>query len=132
MRSISFMLTKRQFLDRSKTVTRRLGWWDVKPGQRLRAVEKSMGLAKGQRQVGLGVIEIKSTRAEILNTIDQSEVIREGFPDLTPEQFVEFFVRSAACAPDATVNRIEFTILETWGEPRWMNPEVAESFHLSS
>jgi hypothetical protein len=39
-RNISFFLTKRQFLDRSKDVTRRLGWNWVKPGDVLCGIEK--------------------------------------------------------------------------------------------
>ena len=32
MRNISFALTKQQFLDRTKTVTRRLGWKNLEVG----------------------------------------------------------------------------------------------------
>ena len=40
MRNISFMLTTQQFRNRTKTVTRRMGWWNLKPGDILMGVEK--------------------------------------------------------------------------------------------
>ncbi len=47
MRNISFSLTERQFMDKSKTVTRRLGWKFLKPGDRLMGCRKCMGLKPG-------------------------------------------------------------------------------------
>ena len=47
MRLMSFALTTRQFLAHEKTVTRRLGWEFLKPGDRVCGVEKGMGLKKG-------------------------------------------------------------------------------------
>lgn len=43
MRSMSFMLTTRQIRERSKDVTRRLGWEKLKPGDRLHAMRKVHG-----------------------------------------------------------------------------------------
>jgi hypothetical protein len=48
MRNISFSITRFQFCDRTKTVTRRLGWAKLKPGDVLMGVEKAMGLKKGE------------------------------------------------------------------------------------
>lgn len=42
MRNMSFALTKRQVLERTKTVTRRLGWEKLRPGDLVRAVEKGV------------------------------------------------------------------------------------------
>ena len=47
MRNMSFALTEAQLLDGTKTVTRRLGWTMLKPGDHFRAVRKAMGLRKG-------------------------------------------------------------------------------------
>ena len=47
---MSFMLTTNQIIDETKDVTRRNGWENLKPGDRLRAVEKAMGLKKGEKQ----------------------------------------------------------------------------------
>lgn len=108
MRSISFALTTRQFLDGSKTVTRRLGWDLLKPGDRLRAVEKAMGLRKGEHPVVLGEIEIVSVRREPLRAISIDDCAREGFPDLNPYTFVGMFCEHMGCPADTFVNRIEF------------------------
>lgn len=49
MRNISFALTTPQFKSRSKDVTRRIGWWFLKPGDVVMGVEKGMGLKKGEK-----------------------------------------------------------------------------------
>lgn len=106
---MSFALTKAQLLDGSKTVTRRLGWWGkLKPGDRVLAVEKCMGLKKGERQTVLCEIEVVSVRREPLHAIDQDDVIREGFPHMTPAGFVAMFCHHMKCKPFHDVTRIEF------------------------
>ena len=45
-RNMSFSMTTEAIRDRSKTVTRRLGWSFLQPGDLLWAVEKGMGLKK--------------------------------------------------------------------------------------
>ena len=112
MKSMSFMLTRQAVIDRTKTVTRRLGWNDLKPGDRLRAVTKAMGLKKGEKQEWLGVIGVVlRTRIE-LSAITQDDVVSEGFPGMTPDEFVAMFCRNMKCKPDAIVNRIEFKYVE--------------------
>ena len=44
MRNMSFSATVQQVRDRTKTVTRRVGWKTLQPGEVLRAVEKGQGL----------------------------------------------------------------------------------------
>lgn len=109
---MSFALTTAQIKARTKTVTRRFAWWNLKPGTRLWAVEKGMGLKRGEKVQKLSLIEVVSVRTEPLNTITQADVIAEGFPDWTPEDFVAFLVKKRSVAPDATVNRIEFRYLD--------------------
>ena len=112
MRSMSFMLTRETILKRTKTVTRRLGWANLKPGDRLRAVTKAMGLKKGEKQERLAVIEVVlRTRIE-LSAITQDDVASEGFPGMTPDEFVAMFCRNMGCQPDTIVNRIEFKYVE--------------------
>ena len=48
-RNMSFALTTNQVKKKEKTVTRRCGWWFLKPGDVVNAVEKSMGLKKGEK-----------------------------------------------------------------------------------
>lgn len=114
MRNISFSLTEEQFLDGSKDVTRRLGWAKLKPGDRLMACRKCMGLKQGEKIVHLGVIEIVSNTPEPLNRMSadaaygRAEAIREGFPKMTGGQFVEMFCEHMRCKPWQVINRIQF------------------------
>lgn len=111
MRCISFAETTQQIRDRTKTVTRRTGWDGLRVGDRLLAVEKYRGVRKDDR-VDLGVIEVVSVRKERLDAITQADVVREGFPDWTPAEFVEFFCRLNGCEPGLRVNRIEFRYVD--------------------
>jgi hypothetical protein len=119
MRNISFQFTKAQILARTKTVTRRMGWDNLKDGERLQGVEKGMGLKKGEKIKNLVVIEVVSTRRERLDSLTRrpeygkKEVKAEGFPDMTPAKFVEFFCAShKGCKPKSKVNRIEFRYID--------------------
>lgn len=100
MRNISFALTTAQFRARSKSVTRRRGWWDAKVGDQLMAVEKSRGLPKGAKAVQLGLIELVDVRDEALIRLvlepeyGAREVELEGFPGRDPADFVRWFAES--------------------------------------
>lgn len=114
MRNISFSLTEEQFLDGSKDITRRLRWLFLKPGDRLMACRKCMGLKPGESIVRLGEIEVVSVRREPLNRMSadasygHAEAIREGFPKMTGGQFVEMFTSHMKSTPATLVTRIEF------------------------
>lgn len=108
MRRISFAKTRERFLDGSKNVTRRNGWLNLKPGDRLLAVSKCMGFRRGERPEIYGPIEVVDVRRERLDMIDDDDVRREGFPGMTPAWFVDMFCRSFGVGPDAEVTRIEF------------------------
>lgn len=110
-RNMSFAMTTTQFKAKSKDVTRRFGWWFLKPGDVICGVEKAMGLKAGEKIRRLGLIEIVSTRSESLCDISQEDVVREGFPDWTPEQFVEMLVTHYRVLPSSPVNRIEYRYL---------------------
>ena len=112
-RNISFAMTTEQVANRSKDVTRRFGWWFLKPGDQLCGVKKAMGLKKGEKIERLCLIEVVSVRKEPLNAITQEDVIREGFPDWTPTDFVDFIVGHYRCPPDKPINRIEFKYVNT-------------------
>lgn len=119
MRNISFSLTTPQFRARTKDVTRRLGWLNLKPGDRLMACEKCMGRKPGEPLVRLGVIEIVAARREPLfyllagTRYAKREIVREGFPRVTPRGFVEFFCDShPRCKPSTRVTRIEFRYVD--------------------
>jgi hypothetical protein len=105
---MSFALTTKQFLDGSKTVTRRLGWSNLKPGTLVCAVRKAMGLKPGEKVERLGSFRVVSNRPERLDAIDAEEVLREGFPGMSPAEFVAMFCGHMKVKPDQMVNRIEF------------------------
>lgn len=107
-RNMSFALTTPQFLDRSKTVTRRQGWWFLKPGDVLCGVEKGMGLKRGEKIKRLGYIRVVSVRSEALYMIEQSDVVKEGFLEMTPEAFTAFYAKHNNIKVTDIVNRIEF------------------------
>src|SRR3990167_7968282 len=116
MRLISFSKTEQQFRDRIKDVTRRLGWKDLQPGTLLCGVRKAMGLRKGEQVERLGVIRVVSVRMERLDVITHADVAREGFPNMTPADFVTFFCAAMGCNPTIEVTRIEFEHVCAWGE----------------
>lgn len=93
MRMMSFALTERQLMDGSKTVTRRTGWKNLKPGDRLLAVRKAMGLKAGEKIQPLCEIEVVSVRQERLDAITPADVLAEGFPAWTSDvgEFVRMF-----------------------------------------
>ncbi len=109
MRNMSFALTTQQVKDRTKSVTRRFGWAFLKPNEKVRAVEKAMGLRPGEKIQRLCVIKIISTRWEPLKMITKEDCILEGFPDMEPEEFVEMICKHyPGKNPDSEINRIEF------------------------
>lgn len=112
MRNMSFFLTTPQLLAGTKTVTRRLGWAFLKPGDRFCAVEKCQGLKAGEHVNRLAECEVVNVRRERLDAINQADVIAEGFPDLTPEAFVDLFCRANRCTAETDVTRIEFRKLQ--------------------
>lgn len=113
-RNMSFAMTIDQFKARTKDVTRRLGWWQLRPDTVIWGVEKAMGLRKGETIQRLGLIKIISTRSEPINRIAQEDVIREGFPDWTPQQFIEMFCEHHQVTPEQPCNRIEFEHIDLY------------------
>jgi len=113
---MSFAMTTEQVRNRTKDVTRRFGWWFLKPGDKVWAVKKSMGIPAGAKIKRLCMIEIISTRAEPLDAITASDCTREGFPNYTPEGFVQMLVDHYRCDPTKSCNRIEFRYFPKGGE----------------
>jgi hypothetical protein len=112
MRNMSFMLTKPQMRDRSKVVTRRDGWDHVKVGEVVMAVEKCQGLKKGEKIVKIHPIRITDKRREPLTAITPEECALEGFPDMTPDEFIAMYCKANNQKPDVRVNRIAFEHLD--------------------
>lgn len=111
VKNMSFSLTTPQIEAKTKTVTRRLGWDKLKLGETLMACEKCQGLGKGGKIRRLGMIRVIGFRKEYLAEITEADVVKEGFPDWTSAQFIEFFCEHNHCSPATVVNRIEFEYL---------------------
>jgi hypothetical protein len=108
-RNMSFMLTKQQVYDKTKTHTIRDGWWFLKSGELLNAVEKGMGLKKGEKVTRMCQIRILSTRPDILKNVTHEICIKEGFPWLAPFEFVEMFCKfNKKATVTKKLNFIEF------------------------
>ena len=109
---MSYSATETQFVDGSKDVTRRLGWHFLKRGDRFLAVRKAQGLKKGEKQVVLGAAVVRRVSRVPLSPITKREVVREGFPHLSPQEFVEMFCKMNRCTHDTIVTRIVFQRIE--------------------
>lgn len=102
----------------------------LKPGTLLQPVVKAQGLKKGEHIKKIGApIRVVSVEREPLGKLlhvykhGQAEVCCEGFPEMSPGEFVVFFARSHGLAPRrgvfsdkiarainrTVVTRIEFT-----------------------
>lgn len=115
MRNISFMLTTAQVIARQKYVTRRLGWENAKVGEQLQGCEKCQGRRHGEPLIRLAIVEIKSVRREKLRRMTdepvygKKECVLEGFPAMSPAEFVTMFCEAhAKCTPETEITRIEF------------------------
>ena len=117
-RNMSFMLTTQQVIDRTKTVTRRLGWKHLKPGELFWACEKCQGLGKGGKINRLSLARCISNTPEPVDQIKDrpDDVAKEGFPDMTPSQFVVMFCRHMKCEAGRIIQRIEYEYLS---ESEW-------------
>jgi len=115
MRLMSFALTTDQVLRREKTVTRRLGWANAKPGDIVQPVEKGQGLKKGEKvkKIG-GPIRFVTVDRELLQDIQlhPDDCAREGFPEMHFIDFVMMFSKHNKCVPRDLVTRIEFEYLD--------------------
>jgi hypothetical protein len=134
MRNISFTETKPQFRARQKHRTRRGNkngptWKSLKPGDVLMGCEQCQGLGKGGKIVRMGPIVILETNFEPLDDIIRrpmrtinpcslqpvwwsDETTMEGFPELTPAQFVDMFCAMNDCEPETEINNILFDYVD--------------------
>lgn len=117
---------------RTKTVTRRKGWWKDKngrrmlvPGERLTLCRKVMGRKPGEPLVRICDVEVISVRREPLcavagpwrhgenGDVIWPELIAEGFPDLGPGEFMRrYFTEAQRIGPMDDVTRIEWRYLD--------------------
>jgi len=111
---MSFFLTTEQIRRREKTVTRRLGWQRAKAGEIVQPILKGQGLKAGERveKIG-GPIRFVKVSREVLSSMPLEDCAREGFPQMTPAEFVSMFVgHNSGCNRRTIVTRIEFEYVE--------------------
>lgn len=127
-RLLSVSLTERAVVERRKTVTRRLGWWENKhgrriilPGQELTLCRKVMGRKPDEPLVRLAQVRVIDVRREPLNAITDEDVLREGFSHAELADywhdgslgtaFVRWYADTMRITPDHPVTRIEWEYL---------------------
>lgn len=109
-RLMSVALTTDQVRSREKTVTRRVGWRMLKPGDLITLCPKVRGRRAGEPLERIVTVEVVSTRREQLNEITPDDVVAEGFPEMTPAEFVQFFTLThGGVTPQTEVTRIQWT-----------------------
>jgi hypothetical protein len=112
---MSVSLTEGAVRERRKTVTRRLGWRVLKAGDRLTLCRKVQGRRPGEPLIRLAEVEVVSVCRLPVTAISRADVEREGFPDLAPAEFVQFFCEHMRCTPETEVTRIEWRYLDGHG-----------------
>ena len=107
---MSFAMTTEALVNKTKSVTRRTGWENAKAGDIVVGCHKTMGFAKGECPRRLAIIQIKSVNRERLIDIHRypGETAREGFPDLTADQFIEMLAKHYGANETIPVTRLEF------------------------
>ena len=110
MRNMSFSKTKEQMYNGTKDVTRRRvdTWKNLKAGDRLCAVEKAMGLKKGEKVEPICEIEVVDVRVERVYHITEDDVRREGFPEMSRLDFIRLLCKVMKCHSLDFCRRIEF------------------------
>jgi hypothetical protein len=93
MRIMSFAETIPQMRARTKTVTRRLGWENLKPGDRVLAVEKARGVKVKDRKAIHVIRCVANGREHLYNCDAPGEMEKEGFPSMDPMDFIRMFCR---------------------------------------
>lgn len=123
---MSVSLTTQAVVERRKTVTRRLGWQFLKPGDRLTLCRKVMGRQKGELLARIAEVEVVSVRREPLFAMTEEDVVREAVPPWnadgtarfdewyddtgqpTAAAWVSWFAWTMRCSVDDDVTRIEW------------------------
>lgn len=109
-RLMSVTLTEQAVVERRKTVTRRLGWLMLKPGDELDLCRKVMGRRKGDPLVRLARVRVTDVERVCLTCgMSEYEAALEGFPGMSGDEFVAFFTEHMRVDPHAVVTRIEWS-----------------------
>lgn len=108
-RLMSVALTLDQVRSRTKTVTRRDGWRTLRPGDEVTLCPKVRGRKQDEPLERIVTVTVVSVRRERLGAITQADVVAEGFPQMSPEDFIRFFCGTHQdITPDSMITRIEW------------------------
>lgn len=110
-RLMSVALTEQAVVERRKTVTRRLGWLHAEVGMPLTLCRKVMGRKKDEPLVRLAEVQLVAVDQIPLYLDLQGDAEREGFPDWSWLQFVEFFRDEMGVEAHQFVTRLEWRYL---------------------
>lgn len=140
-RLMSVAFTEQAVVERRKTVTRRKRWLFLRVGDRLTLVRKAMGRKPGEPLVRLAEVEVVSVERQPLRSVGNcvchpwpdnqgtysaTEMEREGFPGMDPDEFVRrFFVDAQGMDPSDVVTRIEWRYLDGDTESRGEGEECS-------
>lgn len=132
---MSVSATESSVRDRSKTVTRRLGWRTLPAGVDLDLCRKVMGRKRPDGTVDplvrIARVHVVRVGWERLDAITDADTIREGVAGVTTaREFVDFYTAAFKCEPSREVTRIEWRYVFDFdrftpapegpdGEPRW-------------
>jgi hypothetical protein len=84
----------------------------LRVGDQLTLCRKVMGRRRGEPLVRIAAVEVTAVRRERLGAITPADVTAEGFPQMTPAEFVSFFCAThRGCAPGTEVTRIQWRYL---------------------
>ncbi|MCV7286124.1 hypothetical protein H7J87_12375 [Mycolicibacterium wolinskyi] len=109
-RLMSVALTTEAVRRRQKTVTRRVGWQMLRPGDQLTLCPKVRGRRRGEPLDRIVTVDVVSVRREPLSAITTSDVTAEGFPEMTPADFIDFFCSTHhSVSSDSEITRIQWT-----------------------
>lgn len=108
-RLMSVALTEDAVRERRKTVTRRLGWKFLRPGDHLTLCRKVMGRKAGEPLVRIAV-EVVDVRRERLFEVTDDDARKEGFA-ADRWRFVDFFCEHMKVSASTFVTRIEWRYL---------------------
>lgn len=124
-RLMSVSHTEQAVVERRKTVTRRLGWTFLKPGDRLTLCRKVMGRKPDEPLVRLAEVEVTSVRRERLSDVTVEDVAAEAVPAAAFDAadhgagcvtgcWAEWFARTMGLGDnvDGWVTRIEWRYLD--------------------
>jgi hypothetical protein len=106
-------LTEAQVRDRAKTVARPPGRPVLRPGDRITLYREVPGRHPGETLDRVAAVEVVSVRREPLDAITAADLTAEGFPRMTPAEYVlHFRATHRGCTPQTEITRIAWRYLD--------------------